>query len=392
MFRANSQRTGVYKTTGVRQLQGLKWKSRRSSTVTAWKWGLAVGSGVVCVDSPSGNLYGLDLQAGEQLWLCQLGKGKKFFPLAIADGVVYVGSRQLDSMTRDEYLHAIDIQTGQVKWQSQLLVQLSFPSFDSVFSFSSPAIVDRVAYIGANDGNLLAIDTSSGELIWSFKTTKNMPLTSPAADKETVCVYSRDGYLYAIDVETKQQRWKFEIGALPIFLSSVTAIANGRVYTSSSDNTFNALDLQTGQSIWAFAAGNQPFYSPAVTEQVVCVGNGEGQLYALDVETGQPIWRFRTENMRRWSDPIIAERVVYIGSQGFLQALDLETGEKLWRFETPLPDQWILDPNFWLYGLMNQLVKVFTGDTHDLEKFSAPVIADGVIYISCSNGYLYALH
>lgn len=152
------------------------------------------------------------------------------------------------------------------------------------------------------------------------------------------------------------------------------------------------MNLQTGQPLWTFTVNNLLLYSPTITEQTVCINCGDDYLYALNPETGERLWRFKIEYARFWSNPIISEKTVYIGTQEFLQALDLETGEQLWRFETPLSDRWVLDPQMWFYGSVNQLMKIFTGNTYNLEKFSEPVVADGVIYVSCSNGYVYALH
>jgi eukaryotic-like serine/threonine-protein kinase len=44
---------------------------------------------------------------------------------------------------------------------------------------SSPAIVGGVVYVGSNDGNLYAIDESSGKLHWKFETGSAIP-SSPA--------------------------------------------------------------------------------------------------------------------------------------------------------------------------------------------------------------------
>lgn len=400
MFRANFQRTGVYKTIGVRQLGGLKWKFQQppeiASRMPGFHWRLTVGDGIVCAKSPGDgeNLYGLDSQTGQQIWRYQIGKGKKFFPLGIDNGVVYLGYRRLDSVTRDEYLIAVNVQTGQEKWQFKLPFQATTFSFESLVFLSSPAVADGVVYIGGSDGNLYAVDASSGEFLWHFKTTKNMALTSPAIDEGILCVYSSDGYLYALDLTIRQQLWKFEIGALSslLFPSFTPAIAKGKVYITSGDNILYCLDIHSGDSLWTFKAANHLLYQPAVAEHILCVGSSEGLFYALDLDTAQPLWTFKTGDFRYWSSPVIADGIVYLGSEGFLQALNLETGEQLWQFQPPLPDQWVLDPPMFFYGLFNQFLKVFTGNTFNLEKFSSPVIADGILYVGCSNGYLYALH
>ncbi|MBV1759047.1 MAG: PQQ-binding-like beta-propeller repeat protein [Dethiosulfatibacter sp.] len=96
MFRGNLSNTGVYNTKGVHELSELIWKYKTDSSI---------------VSSP-----------------------------AIADGVVYIGSR-------DSYLYAIDSNTGQEKWK--------FKTDDMIDS--SPAIADGVVYIGSMDSYLYAI-------------------------------------------------------------------------------------------------------------------------------------------------------------------------------------------------------------------------------------------
>ncbi|MEM8720946.1 MAG: hypothetical protein AAGE84_16890 [Cyanobacteria bacterium P01_G01_bin.39] len=49
MFRANFQRTGVYDTSEIRQLNGLKWRSRKSPDSLTWYCCLSVSEGIVCV-------------------------------------------------------------------------------------------------------------------------------------------------------------------------------------------------------------------------------------------------------------------------------------------------------------------------------------------------------
>lgn len=397
MFRANFQRTGIYQKTGVRQLRGLRWKFQPSpdnaSLIPGWNRELAEGDEVVCVTSPGGNLYGLDSQTGQQLWICQLGKEKRIFSPVIAEGAIYILSRQTGKPIADQYFHAIDVRSGQQKWQFSLPPLSSSSAFiESPFASYSPVVAQRVVYIGGSDGNLYAIDVASGELIWSLSTTKNMPLTSPAIDEEIICICSHDGYLYAVDLTTRQQRWKFEIGALSRLTLAIPAIANNRVYVVTTENLLHALNLQTGEPLWTFNGGKQPLYYPAISEEMVCVNSGEKLLSALDVETGQPRWRFATEEKKFCSSPIIADDTVYIGSRGYLQALDLKTGESLWQFQTPFSDLWILNPQMWFFGLLNQLEKAFFGETHKLDKFASPVIAEEAVYVNCSNGYFYALH
>lgn len=397
MFRANFQRNGTYQETGIRQLRGLKWKFRPSSDnmslIPGWNRELAAEDRIVCISNPDGSLNGLDSQTGQQRWTCQLGKEKRIFSPVIEGKTVYIVSRQTGKPIADEFLHAINLITGQQKWQFSLQPLSPSSAFiESPFPFYSPVVAQQVVYIGGSDGKLYAINATTGELIWSFITTKNIPLTSPAIADGLICFCSHDGYLYAIDLTTRQPRWKFEIGALSHFSPSVPAIANGRVYLVTTENILHALDLQTGETLWTFRGDNLPLSYPAISNGIVCVSHGEKLLLALDVETGEPRWRVTREENKFCSGPIIADQTIYMGSRGCLEALDLETGTALWQFETPFSDQWFFEPQMWIFGILNQFEKALLGETHKLDKFSAPIIANEVVYVNCSNVYFYALY
>ncbi len=234
MFRANFQRTGACSTSKVCQVNGLKWRSRKSPDFLTGYFSFTVSEGIVCVGNRERNLYGLDSKTGQQLWTYQLGEKFLSSPV-IWDGIVYTSSLKFNGTTTDRYFRAIDIKSGQQLWQLKLDFQPS--SLLSVSVPSSPVVSQGLVYIGGTDGYLYGIDISSAELVWSFKTTKNMPLTPPALKNNIICVASGDGYLYAIELFTGQQKWKYEIGGLKPFSPSYPAIANQSVYIISSYNT-----------------------------------------------------------------------------------------------------------------------------------------------------------
>lgn len=389
MFRANFQRTGVYDTFEICQLNGLKWQSRKSPDSLTWCSCLSVSENIVCVGNCDRNLYGLDSETGKELWQYQLGE-KFFSNPVIYDGIVYVSSLNFNEAKTDRYLRAIDKKTGQKLWQFRLEFQPTSFLYGSVPS--SPVVSKGVVYIGGTDGYLYGIDISSGELVSSFKTTKNMPLTPPALKDDIICVASGDGYLYAIEISTGQQKWQYEIGGLKPFYPSFPAIANQSVYIISSDNTLHSLNLQTGELLWTFKDRSRCLYAPVITEKAIYVCGSNTSFYALDIETGKTLWTFQTGDLKYLSSPVMAEDTIYIGGQGFLQALDSNTRKELWQFTTPLPENIMLEPQFLIGKLGQEILSKLTGATFSTEKFLTPIIYAGAIYVGCKNGYLYALH
>ncbi len=147
---------------------------------------------------------------------------------AVADGLVYVGGPNL---------HALDARTGAKVWE---LCCGGDYRVDS-----SPAVANRVVYVGALGGKVFALDASTGVLLWSYPTSGAV--------------------------------W------------SSPAVANGVVYVGSDDHNVYALDAKTGAKLWSYDTGDRVFSSPAVANGVVYVGSFDNNVYALDASTGDKL-------------------------------------------------------------------------------------------------------
>ena len=91
MFRANLERTGVYKTPGIQRLHGVKWKFKTERVIEAWFSSPAASDDIVYFGSDDSYLYALNAPTGELKWKLKTGDVVYSSP-AIADGAVYVGS------------------------------------------------------------------------------------------------------------------------------------------------------------------------------------------------------------------------------------------------------------------------------------------------------------
>ncbi len=71
---------------------------------------------------------------------------------------------------------------------------------DSILS--SPIENNGVIYIGSNDGNIYALASESGKLLWKYKTNGHVT-SSPRIYKNKMFVSSNDGYLYCFEKNEK---------------------------------------------------------------------------------------------------------------------------------------------------------------------------------------------
>jgi len=92
-------------------------------------------------------------------------------------------------------------------------------------------------------------------------------------------VGSDDGNIYAINATTGAKVWSYTTGYV---VESSPAVSNGVVYVGSGDRNVYALSATTGAKLWNYTTGNSVRSSPAVVNGVVYVGSGDHNIYALN--------------------------------------------------------------------------------------------------------------
>jgi outer membrane protein assembly factor BamB len=101
-------------------------------------------------------------------------------------------------------------------------------------------------------------------LKWSYKTDYSVD-SSPAVANGVVYVGSEDGNVYALNASTGAKLWSYATGA---GLYSSPAVANGVVYVGSYDYNVYALNASTGGKLWSYATSGAVLSSPAVANGV----------------------------------------------------------------------------------------------------------------------------
>ena len=299
--------------------------------------------------------------------------------------------------------------------------------------FSSPAVIQGMAFIGSEDGNLYALDTGSGKPRWKF-TTGGAVHSSPAVYGQTVYFGSCNGYYYAVNILNGELVWKFRTGGekwiggigylgmkpsdrymndlWDYYLSSPLVIQKENkqtLYFGSSDGNLYALDAQSGTLKWKFKTGGIIHTSPAFYQGTLYIGSWDDWFYAVDAETGKEKWKFKTGTEPAMSGILssatVNEGVVYFGARdAHLYALNAKNGNQVWKYDSE---------NSWIIGSPvvgdSSVVYVGTSDTYLLlaidkktgrEKFrfktngyvfGTPALFGSTAYIGDFTGRMYAV-
>lgn len=185
--------------------------------------------------------------------------------------------------------------------------------------YSSPAVVGSRLYVGSDDGNLYAIDTATGNIIWTFN---DGGLTVPSGVPPCIvpaCAWDSSPAVATVGGQTV------------IFAGN----DNMKLYAVRDDGT-------APFKLWEFATTGLVRSSPVVTTiagtQVVIFGSRDGNLYALVAASGAPYtgWagpgKFTVAGAKFDASPAILGQTVFIGdtvNKNFY-AVNLGNGVELW--------------------------------------------------------------
>jgi outer membrane protein assembly factor BamB len=329
------------------------WKAQIIGTTYATP--VAVADGAVYVGTRDHAVAALDGRTGTQRWRTHLEAVRPDantippFVWTVADGAVYAVMIDIDGNFIVNTVYALDAATGTERWQTQIRDSLS-----------ALTVTNGVLYAGSWSFTLYALDARTGARRWQVQVgTDRIAAPSVAGGMVYESSPFDPGFVYALDATTGVRRWRFQGGNL---CCDAPTVANGVVYVGTDDSLVYALDAATGAQRWRAHTGTSKPTMPTVADGVVYLGSYDHSVYALDAATGALRWQFQTED-RVVSAPTVANRVVYVSStesDHHIYALDAATGKLRWRFQ--------------ING-----------------AYFAPVVANGVAYVGSNDGFLYAL-
>lgn len=273
-----------------------------------WVSSPAVVGDRVLMATPDGRLAALDLGSGAERWSYELGARTRSSP-AVADGRVFIGDDA-------GIVHAVSLADGRPLWRHETEgagMESAEYGWDRVSLQASPAVADGVVYIGSRDGGVYALDAATGDRLWYVDHGAPWVVASAAVDGRRLWVGSSDGLFVAgMMAGSGEEQWRTRVGAR-VFASP--ALADGTLYVADHRGRVHALDPADGSVRWRLdtAPGVMIQSSPVPSGRSLYFGTDDGSVYALGPAPAPPrmavVWdttlaeqAFRARNGRMLSD------------------------------------------------------------------------------------------
>lgn len=325
------------------------------------------------------------------------GQGKGFYKIqpAMKGDVIYAASA-------DGELLAVDRSSGKKLWDTELDIPLS----------GGVGVYEDTLLLGSNDGMVLRVDANSGALIWSSRLTGEV-LSPPQSDGSIVVVNTLDGKLQGLDYETGESVWVYDsnVPVLTIRGTSTPIINGGSVYVGFANGRVLAFDIANGGIIWearvAIAKGRSEIERIVDVDGTMLLAGNElyvasyqGRVMAIDANSGRKLWQ---HNVSSFSGVSQGFGNVYVADEDGTVSAYLRTGQgDRWvqdalsyrKLSRPTPvSSYLAVADFEGYvHLLSQVDGSFVGRVKaDGDGVRADMLSDGnVLYVYGNSGDLIA--
>ena len=226
--------------------------------------------------------------------------------LTLSNGILYVPSGR--SLFR---LDVADVIANINNKDDKVTVTRLFETEGEIWSM--PTLQNGKVIFASLDGNLYAIDASTGQEVWRFTGTRSLAST-PVIAGDLVLVGGFDTKLHAVDINTGEQRWEFEAEN---WVWSSPVIEDDRLYFGDFDGNVYAVSLSDGSEVWSSNLTDSPIVgSPALAGGVLVVAGQDGTIFGLDPATQAERWSPQSLGTSIAADLVAESTTVYLAPTG----------------------------------------------------------------------------
>ncbi|WP_047683085.1 MULTISPECIES: outer membrane protein assembly factor BamB [Xenorhabdus] len=261
--------------------------------------GLTVSGDRLYIGTEKAKVIALDSTNGKVEWESQVA-GEALSHPVVSDGLVLIH-------TGNGMLQALNENDGSVAWS----INMDTPSL-SVRGESAPAIAYGAAIVGGDNGRISAVLLSQGQLIWQQRISQVTGATeidrlndvdmTPVISDNVIYAIAYNGNLVAMDMRSGQIIWKRDLGSV-----NDMVVTDNNIFIVDQDDRILSLRKSDGVTIWSQNnLLHRNLTAPEMYNGYLVVGDGEGYLHWLNMADGQFVAQHKVDSSGLLSRPVIA--------------------------------------------------------------------------------------
>ena len=283
-----------------------------------------------------------------------------------SNGVPVLYKKKLYAITNNGYLYAIDILTGKISMENNILNpslqsmavdndRLYIAGTDSLYCYdlngnkiwsydpgngafctSSPQVANGHVYVAAGD-KIHAVDAGNGSGIWTSPSASGIDiLSSPRVSNGLVYYGGQDKIIYAVNESNGSLKWKYTTADK---ITSSPMVYGGMCIIGSTDYGVYCIDTTSpsappaGELRWKYPTNDRVNSSATVHEasNTILIGGYDFNLYAIDHVTGQLKWKYPAGSIIKSSPVVYGDYVYFNAVDRYLYCVDVRNGSTVWK-------------------------------------------------------------
>jgi len=302
-----------------------------------------VAAGAVFAMDADGTVSAFAIETGASLWSASI-RPKHSRSLNVGGGISYADGHVYAATGLGEII-CFEAKSGAIRWRQPL----------GEPARSGPTISGGHIFVSLIDSSVVGLDAHDGRTLWSHLAsnpeTGVLGLPAPAVAGSIVVAGFGSGDLLTLNTDSGEVLWTDNLGATGTGLSQLSAIVGmpvidqGRVFVGSLGGIVLSLDLPTGRRLWEkdFATDQTGWIAGDWLFQL----STDQQLAAISADTGQVKWARQLppfKNMKKltqpiyWWGPVLAgSSLVLVSDNKQLAMVSPITGEITTMIPLPAP-------------------------------------------------------
>jgi outer membrane protein assembly factor BamB len=288
----------------------LKWESEANGSFP--NSSVSVYDDLVFINDLSGRIFCYQIESGKKVGSLKYSSGSVYStPIPFRSKVIFPVADEKENLTD---LIIYDYNQGNeledIEIPGRVLTQMIAVDDDVLFT-TEVGIAYRF--------------NSSGKKIWETHT--RVPTRSSPAMVNELFIFGNDkGEIIALNSSSGDSVYVQKIGGH--FLSGLTIFENV-IYAGNDNGIVYALNAEDGEIIWQFDTGSRIKMEPALDEQNLYIGNLQGNFFSVNKITGNENWRTDFQGILNVT-PLVTENLIILPNVLFaIHFLDKHTGDVL---------------------------------------------------------------